>query len=171
MGQLHLPLHANCVCVSWVCEIVVGPKPDMPDRLLRPSKYNSQAMLQDLHTLHNFTILASFRSLRKKEHEQILINLCFALMGMYLVFILGANAASSSVLCGISAGLLQYFMLVFFSWTAVEAFYLYRKLVKVLGVKEISWLVLKIGLIVWRMLLYWMCDNCFYACGIMCNHA
>ena len=129
-------------------------------------------LITDLCTLHNFECTCNFgffRSLRKKEHEQILINLCFALMGMYLVFILGANAASSSVLCGISAGLLQYFMLVFFSWTAVEAFYLYRKLVKVLGVKEISWLVLKIGLIVWRMLLYWMCDNCFYACGIMCS--
>ena len=89
------------------------------------------------------------RNLRKKEHEQILINLCFALMGIYLVFILGANTAPVPVLCGISAALLQYFMLVFFSWTSVEAFYLYRKLVKVLGVTEIRWLVLKIGLIVW----------------------
>ena len=70
-------------------------------------------------------------------------------MGMYLAFILGANTAPVPVLCGISAALLQYFMLVFFSWTAVEAFYLYRKLVKVLGVREIRWLVLKIGLIVW----------------------
>ena len=91
----------------------------------------------------------SFRKLRKKEHDQILINLCLALMGMYLVFILGANSAPVPVLCGISAAFLQYFMLVFFSWTAVEAFYLYQKLVKVLGVREIPWLVLKIGLIVW----------------------
>ena len=88
-----------------------------------------------------------FRNLRKKEHEQILINLCFALMGMYLAFILGANAAPVPVLCGISAALLQYFMLVFFSWTAVEAFFLYRKVVKVLGVRQIP--VLKIGLVVW----------------------
>ena len=65
-----------------------------------------------------------FRNLRKKEHEQILINLCLALMGMYLVFILGANAAPVPVLCGISAAFLQYFMLVFFSWTAVEVFQL-----------------------------------------------
>ena len=91
----------------------------------------------------------SFRKLRRKEHDQILINLCLALMGMYLVFILGANSAPVPVLCGISAAFLQYFMLVFFSWTAVEAFYLYQKLVKVLGVRKIPWLVLKIGLIVW----------------------
>ena len=88
-----------------------------------------------------------FRTLRKKEHEQILINLCLALMGMYLVFILGANAAPVPVLCGISAALLQYFMLVFFSWTAVEAFCLYRKLVKIMGVGQIP--VLKISLVVW----------------------
>ena len=93
--------------------------------------------------------IVHFRNLRTKEHEQILINLCFALIGIYLVFILGANAAPVPVLCGISAALLQYFMLVFFSWTAVEAFYLYQKLVKVLGVKDVPWLVLKIGLIVW----------------------
>ena len=88
----------------------------------------------------------SYRKLLKKEHEQILINLCFALMGMYIAFILGATTAPVPVLCGISAALLQYFMLVFFSWTAVEAFYLYWKLVMILGEKEIPWLVLKIGL-------------------------
>ena len=88
-----------------------------------------------------------FRNLRKKKHEQILINLCLALMGMYLAFILGANAAPVPVLCGISAALLQYFMLVFFSWTSVEAFYLYRKVAKVLGVRQIP--VLKIGLAIW----------------------
>ena len=126
-------------------------------------------LIADLCTLLNFECTFNFRSLRKKEHEQILINICFALMGMYLAFILGANAASSPVLCGISAALLQYFMLVFFSWTAAEAFYLYRKLVTVLGVKEISCLVLKIGLIVWRMftlLHVCMCDYCFHACCI-----
>lgn len=109
-------------------------------------------LIADLCTLINFECTHNFgcyRTLRKKEHEQILINICFALMGMYLAFILGANTASNPVLCGISAALLQYFMLVFFSWTAAEAFYLYRKLVTVLGVKEISCLVLKIGLVVW----------------------
>ena len=95
-----------------------------------------------------------YRKLRKKEHEQILINLSFALMGLYLVFILGANTAPIPPLCGISAALLQYFLLVFFAWTSAEAFYLYQKLVKVLGVKQISRLVLKIGLIVWRTFIF-----------------
>ena len=151
-------------------------KPNLPKCLLRKCKYNRQIMhyklIADLCTLLNFECTFNFgcyRSLRKKEHEQILINICFALMGMYLAFILGANTASSPVLCGISAALLQYFMLVFFSWTAAETFYLYRKSVTVLGVKEISCLVLKIGLIVWRMftlLHVCMCDYCFHACGI-----
>ena len=105
----------------------------------------------------HYAILTLYRKLRKKEHEQILINLCFALMGMYIAFILGAITAPVPVLCGISAALLQYFLLVFFSWTAVEAFFLYRKLVMILGVKEIPWLVLKIGLIVWCMFTIYYC--------------
>jgi len=36
-------------------------------------------------------------------------------------------------LCGIIAALIHYFILVFFGWTAVEAVYLYTKLVIVLG--------------------------------------
>ena len=37
-------------------------------------------------------------------------------------------------LCGVVAALLQYFVLVFFGWTAVEAVFLYQKLVRdVLG--------------------------------------
>lgn len=37
------------------------------------------------------------------------------------------------LLCGFSAAFLHYFMLVFFAWTAVEATWLYVKLVKVFG--------------------------------------
>ena len=118
----------------------------------------SRLTLLNGRALCNF---GSYRKLRKKEHEQILINLCFALMGMYIAFILGATTAPVPVLCGISAALLQYFMLVFFSWTAVEAFYLYRKLVMILGVKEIPWLVLKIGLIVWCMFTIYHYNHAF----------
>ena len=67
---------------------------------------------------------------------------------LYLNFLIGAHAAPVPVLCGISAALLQYFLLVFFGWTAVEAVYLYRNLVQVL-VSQVSQFVLKAGLIVW----------------------
>ena len=128
----------------------------LSSHILHPGEFrcgNARNHLQIYQSFEGCTLINVhfwfFRKLRKKEHEQILINLCFALMGMYIAFILGAVTAPVPVLCGISSALLQYFMLVFFSWTAAEAFYLYRKLVTILGVKEIPWLVLKIGLIVW----------------------
>ena len=72
----------------------------------------------------------------------------FSLTGFYVIFLIGGHAAPVPVLCGISAAFLQYFMLVYFGWTAAEAVYLYRKLVKVLGA-NISRYVLKAALIVW----------------------
>ena len=41
-------------------------------------------------------------------------------------------------LCGISSALLQYFLLVFFAWTSVEAVWLYLKLVKIFGIQSIE---------------------------------
>ena len=38
-------------------------------------------------------------------------------------------------LCGISSAMLQYFLLAFFGWTAVEAVWLYLNLVKVFGIQ------------------------------------
>ena len=55
-------------------------------------------------------------------------------------------------LCGISAGLLHYFMLVFFSWTAAESVFLFMKLVKVMGT-GISHFTLKAALLAWSKFL------------------
>lgn len=43
---------------------------------------------------------------------------------------------SIPVLCGLSAAFLQYFMLVFFALTAVEAMWLYIKLVIIFGIQS-----------------------------------
>ena len=56
-----------------------------------------------------------------------------ALAGLYIFFLVGGHVTSIPILCGLSAALLHYFMLVFFAWTAVEAIWLYIKLVKILG--------------------------------------
>ena len=54
------------------------------------------------------------------------------------------------VLCGISSALLHYFLLVFFGWTAVEAVWLYLKLVKVFGIQSVtSKFILKAGIPTW----------------------
>ena len=68
--------------------------------------------------------------------------------GFYIIFLIAGHAAPVAVLCGISAALLQYFMLVYFGWTTAEAVYLYINLVEVLGA-NIARYVLKAALIVW----------------------
>ena len=55
---------------------------------------------------------------------------------------------SVEVLCGLVSALFQYFMLVFFGWTAAEAVYLYYKLVHVFG-EPVEYYALKAALIVW----------------------
>ena len=53
-------------------------------------------------------------------------------------------------LCGIVSALLHYFMLVFFTWTAVEAIFLYIKLVQVLGTQSYEEkFILKSGIPAW----------------------
>ena len=94
--------------------------------------------------------MSSFlRPLRQSEHGQVLINMSCALLCLYITFLVAANVQSVSVLCGISAALVHYFMLVYFMWTAAEAVFLYIKLVKILGHK-INHFSFKCGLISWR---------------------
>ena len=57
---------------------------------------------------------------------------------------------SVPAICGISSALLHYFLLVFFGWTAVEAVWLYLKLVKVFGIQSVtSKYILKAGIPTW----------------------
>ena len=72
-----------------------------------------------------------------------------SLICLYVIFMIAGLVTSVEVLCGLVSALFQYFMLVFFGWTAAEAVNLYYKLVHVLG-KPIEHYVLKAALIVWR---------------------
>ena len=64
------------------------------------------------------------RELRRSEHGRILINLSVSLICVYVVFVIAGLVTSVEVLCGLVSALFQYFMLVFFGWTAAEAVYL-----------------------------------------------
>ena len=76
-------------------------------------------------------------------------------MGLYIIFLIAGHATGVPALCGIVSALLQYFILVFFSWTAVESVWLYLKLVKVFESHSFtSKYMLKAGLPAWRKLLY-----------------
>ena len=71
-------------------------------------------------------------------------------MGVYIFFLIGGHVTSVPILCGISSALLHYFLLAFFGWTAVEAVWLYIKLVKVFGIQSvISKFILKAGIPTW----------------------
>ena len=93
-------------------------------------------------------ILCYFRKLRTSDHGQLLLNLCFALLGLYIVFIMAIHSRGVSILCPIVAALLQYFFLVSFMVMAAEAINLYINLVIVLGGK-IEHYVLKAGIFCW----------------------
>ena len=67
------------------------------------------------------------------------------------------------VLCGVTAALLHYFILVFFAWTAVEAVWFYIKLVKVIGTQSLEKkFIIKAGIPAWGKLKKESCysDTC-----------
>lgn len=92
------------------------------------------------------------RELNSIEHSKILINISVCLICLYVVLLTSSTTVLcftySEVVCGILAALCHYFILVYFGWTFVEAFYLYRNLVRVL-VPTIPKFVLKAALFVW----------------------
>ena len=89
-----------------------------------------------------------FRKLRLSDHGQLLLNLCVALLGLYISFIFSIHSSSVPALCAIVSIMLHYFMLVVFMMMAAEAVNLYMKLVIVLG-QNISHYVIKITVICW----------------------
>jgi hypothetical protein len=95
------------------------------------------------------------KKLRGHLHRQLLISLCFALLGLYITFII-TNAVSSypdilpsiRPICGLLSALLHYFFLVTFLAMAAIAINLYRKLVVVFNADIPSYLPIAI-LICW----------------------
>ena len=90
------------------------------------------------------------------NHDLIVINMCTSLLGVYVFFVISAVVTPVKVLCGISSGLLQYFLLVFFSWTSVEAVFLFMTLVKVFS--NTARFALKAGLVAWSEFYACVCD-------------
>ena len=79
---------------------------------------------------YSFTPL-TIRSLKEAVHVKLLLNLCFALLGLYVTFIIGTVSTGVPVLCGVVSALMHYFFLAVFFWMAAEAIHLHRKLVTV----------------------------------------
>ena len=84
-------------------------------------------------------------------HSKLLINLCFALVGLYVTFIISTVSTGVPVLCGVVSALMHYFFLTVFFWMAAEAIHLHRKLVTALKPDIKGYLAIAIA-ICWGML-------------------
>ena len=118
-----------------------------------PSNHHGNLHLNQvrLHLCSYLCIKMSFfRKLRTKDQGQLLLLLCFALLGLYVTFILAGIPPIIQVdgLCVAFSSLIQYFMLVTFMSMLAESVNLYMKLVVVLG--RISYYVIKAYIVVWR---------------------
>ncbi|KAG5285095.1 hypothetical protein AALO_G00034030 [Alosa alosa] len=93
----------------------------------------------------------AFGKLRKDIPSKILIQLCFALLLLNLVFLLDAWLAlypDAVGLCISTAFFLHYFLLAAFTWMGLEAVHMYIALVKVFN-SYISHFMLKFSLVGW----------------------
>ena len=82
----------------------------------------------------------------------MLVNLCFALVGLYVTFFIITFSTGVPVLCGLVSALMHYFFLAVFFWMAAEAIYVQRKLVTVYKPDIDSYLAIAMA-ICWGMLL------------------
>ncbi|XP_077098380.1 uncharacterized protein LOC143749763 [Siphateles boraxobius] len=93
----------------------------------------------------------AFGKLRKDTPSKILIQLCLALLLLNLVFLLDGWLAlypDAVGLCISTGFFLHYFLLVSFTWMALEAVHMYLALVKVFNT-YISRFMVKIGFVGW----------------------
>ena len=83
------------------------------------------------------------RKLRRDYPSQILINLCLALLGLNLVFLVNSwlSAWALHALCVAAAAALHYFLLASFTWMGLEAVNMYFALVKVFNVYVPSYIL------------------------------
>ena len=69
------------------------------------------------------------RKLRSSEPSQLLINLCFSFLGIYIAYILALHATAVSWLCVLAGVLVHYFLLVTFFIMAADAILIVNKLI------------------------------------------
>ncbi|XP_062262524.1 adhesion G-protein coupled receptor G4 [Platichthys flesus] len=93
-----------------------------------------------------------FEKLRRDYPSQILINLCLALLGLNLVFLVNSWLSSWGLraLCVTAAAALHYFLLASFTWMGLEAVNMYFALVKVFNVYVPSY-ILKFCAVGWGL--------------------
>ena len=69
------------------------------------------------------------RKLRSSEPSQLLINLCFGFLGIYIAYIIALHATAVSGLCVLAGVLVHYFLLATFFIMAADAILIVNKLI------------------------------------------
>ena len=139
--------HFDLCCYCFLHVPYLPPSNLLENKVIEPCEISPYVMIA--------TLLFFFpnRELSSIEHSKILINISVCLICLYVVLLASSTTVLcftySEVGCGILAALCHYFILVYFGWTFVEAFFLYRNLIKVL-VPTIPKFALKAALFVWR---------------------
>ena len=105
----------------------------------------------------SFVLYFFIRSLRASEPSQLLINLCFGYLGIYVMYIISYYSTSIPDLCVAAGALVQYFMLVTFLVMVAEAVNLFMKLVLVFA--SIQRYVLKVTIVAWSKSTYTTTSN------------
>ena len=73
------------------------------------------------------------RELRQGAPSEALLNICFCLIAIYLIFTTGNNQVSNHQMCDAMTFLLHYSILACFSWMTLNACQLYQSLTEVIG--------------------------------------
>lgn len=100
---------------------------------------NSLSLNSDLYLLLDFFTLS--RKYRSQRPKQILIHLCFALLGLYLSFLIGIGRSNLRYGCVVFGGLIHFFCLASMAWMCVEAVNMYLLFVKIFdsGISGFMW--------------------------------
>ncbi|KAJ8036420.1 Adhesion G-protein coupled receptor G4 [Holothuria leucospilota] len=88
------------------------------------------------------------RKLRSNRPQQIILNLCFALLGLYLSFLIGIEQVHLEIGCTVFGAFIHFFTLSSVAWMSVEATNMYLLFVKVFNA-NIRHFILKASLVGW----------------------
>ncbi|KAJ8024357.1 Adhesion G-protein coupled receptor G6 [Holothuria leucospilota] len=94
------------------------------------------------------TVLLAVKKLREQVPQKIIINLSFALLGLYIFFLVGIDQHSLGTGCVIFGAFIHYFCLTSVAWMCVVATNMYLLFVRVFNV-DVSGFMWKAYLAAW----------------------
>jgi len=88
------------------------------------------------------------RKLRQRDASKFHAQLCIAIFGMLLFFLVGIDRTETEAGCTIMSLFIQYFTLASVGWMGAEAVLMFQKLIIVFGTITVKYLV-TVSLICW----------------------